>query len=106
MELCRRAIEFIQVINEEGDVRICGWLKDGGIIGRLTDNTMEEIYHSAEADMIRSYHANKIIPIAIPMPVRMWRITPWKRILSGWTRFPNCLRHYILLMKMYVITVV
>ncbi len=59
MELCRRAIEFIQVINEEGDVRICGWLKDGGIIGRLTDNTMEEIYHSAEADMIRSYHANK-----------------------------------------------
>lgn len=59
MELCRRAIEFIQVCNEEGEVRICGWLKDGGIIGRLADNTMEEIYHSAEAELIRTYHVNK-----------------------------------------------
>lgn len=30
MKLCRRAVEFIQVVNEEGEVRICGWLKDGG----------------------------------------------------------------------------
>ena len=59
MELCRRAVEFEQVCNEEGEVRICGWLKDGGIIGRLTDNTMEEIYHSTEAELIREYHANK-----------------------------------------------
>ncbi|MBD5538118.1 MAG: radical SAM protein [Lachnospiraceae bacterium] len=59
MELCRRAVEFVQVCNEEGEVRICGWLKDGGIIGRLTDNTMEEIYHSTEAELIREYHANK-----------------------------------------------
>lgn len=59
MELCRRAVEFIQICNEEGEVRICGWLKDGGIIGRLTDNTMEEIYHSAEAELVREYHANK-----------------------------------------------
>ena len=59
MELCRRTIEFVQVINEEGEVRIYGWLKDGGIIGRLTDNTMEEIYHSTEAELIRAYHANK-----------------------------------------------
>lgn len=59
MELCRRTIEFVQVINEEGDVRICGWLKDGGIIGRLTDNTMEEIYHSSEAELIREFHLNR-----------------------------------------------
>lgn len=59
MELCRRTIEFIQVINEEGEVRICGWLKDGGVIGKLTDNTMEEIYHSSEAELIREYHLNK-----------------------------------------------
>ncbi len=59
MELCRRTIEFVQVINENGEVRLCSWLKDGGIIGRLTDNTMEEIYHSSEAELIREYHLNK-----------------------------------------------
>ena len=59
MKLCRRAVEFIQVVNEEGEVRICGWLKDGGVIGKLTENTMEEIYHSAEADLIREYHLNR-----------------------------------------------
>lgn len=59
MEICRRIIEFVQVCNEEGDVRLCGWLKDGGIIGRLSEGTMEEIYHSAEADLVREYHANK-----------------------------------------------
>lgn len=59
MELCRRTIEFVQVINEDGEVRLCSWLKDGGVIGKLTDNTMEEIYHSSEAELIREYHLNK-----------------------------------------------
>lgn len=59
MELCRRTIEFVQVINENGQVRLCGWLKDGGVIGKLTDNTMEEIYHSTEAELIREYHLNR-----------------------------------------------
>lgn len=59
MELCRRTIEFVQVINENGEVRLCSWLKDGGIIGRLADNTMEEIYHSSEAELIREYHLNR-----------------------------------------------
>lgn len=59
MELCKRVIEFVQIINEEGDVRLCSWLKDGGIIGRLSENTMEEIYHSTEAELVRTYHANK-----------------------------------------------
>ncbi len=59
MELCRRAIEYIQIINEDGEVRVCGWLKDGGRIGKLLDNTMEEIYHSAEAKLIREDHINK-----------------------------------------------
>lgn len=59
MELCRRTIEFVQVINEDGEVRLCSWLKDGGVIGKLTDNTMEEIYHSSEAELIREYHLNR-----------------------------------------------
>lgn len=59
MRLCRNALEFVQVINEEGEVRLCGWQKDGGVIGKLSDNTMEEIYHSTEADLIRERHLNK-----------------------------------------------
>lgn len=59
MELCKRTIEFVQVIDEDGTVRLCSWLKDGGIIGKLTDNTMNEIYHSSEAELIREYHLNK-----------------------------------------------
>lgn len=57
MHLCRRAVEANQVIDADGSVRICGWLYDGGVIGRLTENSMEEIYHSPEAEMIRDMHA-------------------------------------------------
>ena len=33
MKLCQRSIEYVQIIDEEGTVRICGWQKDGGIFG-------------------------------------------------------------------------
>lgn len=56
-KLCKRAIEFVQVINDEGEVRLCSWQKDGGIIGKLSEKTMEEIYNSNEAQMIREKHA-------------------------------------------------
>lgn len=59
MELCKRTIEFVQVINEEGEVRLCSWQKDGGVIGKLTDNTLEEIYHSPEAELIRENHLRR-----------------------------------------------
>ncbi|MCH5256125.1 MAG: radical SAM protein [Lachnospiraceae bacterium] len=59
MKLCKRAIEFVQVMNDNGEVRICGWQKDGGIIGRLTENSMEEIYNSTEANLIKERHINK-----------------------------------------------
>lgn len=58
MQICKRAIEFNQIINEDGAVRICGWLKDGGVIGYLTQNSIEEIYNSPAADQIRQMHAN------------------------------------------------
>lgn len=57
-KLCRRAIEFVQVMNDSGEVRVCGWLKDGGVIGRLTEKSMKEIYNSPEAQMIKDKHAN------------------------------------------------
>lgn len=59
MKLCRRAIEMVQVVDEEGTVRLCSWQKDGGIIGRLTDNSMEEIYNSKAARLIRERHLNR-----------------------------------------------
>ena len=58
MKLCKRAIEFVQVINEEGEVRLCSWLKDGGIIGKLSEKSMEEIYNSKEAQLIKEKHLN------------------------------------------------
>ncbi|MBP3805786.1 MAG: radical SAM protein [Oribacterium sp.] len=57
MRLCKRAKDFVQIINEDGAVRLCSWLHDGGIIGHLTKNSLDEIYHSAEAEMIRDMHA-------------------------------------------------
>ena len=57
MKLCKRAVEFVQVINEDGAVRQCSWLTDGGIIGHLTKNTMEEIYHGPAANLIHEMHA-------------------------------------------------
>lgn len=56
MRICNRAINFVQVVNAEGDVRLCSWLKDGGIIGRLTNNSMEEIYHSEQAELVKNRH--------------------------------------------------
>lgn len=52
MRICRRGLNFIQVINGRGDVRICGWMKDC-IIGNLFENTFEEIYHGEKANRIR-----------------------------------------------------
>lgn len=59
MKLCRRAVEFVQVMNEDGLVRLCSWQKDGGIIGKLTEQSLEEIYHGEEAKMIREKHVKK-----------------------------------------------
>ncbi len=44
MKVCKR-VNFIQIFDNKGTTRICGWLKDGGIIGRLADQSMKEIYH-------------------------------------------------------------
>ncbi|MBO6113878.1 MAG: radical SAM protein [Lachnospiraceae bacterium] len=56
MKICKRAIDTVQVIDEDGTVRLCGWQKDGGVIGRLTENSMEEIYNSHAANVIRNRH--------------------------------------------------
>ena len=57
MKICKRAVEFVQIINEDGAVRQCSWLHDGGIIGFLSKNSMEEIYNSPAAQLIHDMHA-------------------------------------------------
>lgn len=52
MKLCKRAKDFVQIINEDGAIRICGWLTEGGIIGHLPQNSLDEIYHSEAAELI------------------------------------------------------
>lgn len=57
MKICKRGLNFIQIYNNKGDVRICSWLKDGHI-GNLIDNTFEEVFHSEKANIIRSEFEN------------------------------------------------
>ncbi len=57
MKLCKRTIDFVQITNADGAVRLCSWLNDGGIIGHLSENSLEEIYNSNEANLIRKMHA-------------------------------------------------
>lgn len=57
MKICNRAINFVQIINQDGAVRLCSWLNDGGVIGHLTKNSLDEIYHSEAAKLIHDMHA-------------------------------------------------
>ncbi|SHK87969.1 Iron-sulfur cluster-binding domain-containing protein [Selenomonas ruminantium] len=59
MRICERALNFIQIINAEGIVRNCSWQYDGGVIGKLSEASMEEIYNSEEANLIRKKHFDK-----------------------------------------------
>lgn len=53
MKICKHGLDYIQLIDAKGGVRICGWLNEC-YIGSLLDNTMEEIYHSELANEVRS----------------------------------------------------
>ncbi len=59
MRICERALNHIQIINAEGSVRICSWQYDGGVIGKLSEASIEEVYNSEEAKLIRKMHFDK-----------------------------------------------
>jgi len=59
MKICNNALNYVQITNDDGEVRICGWQKDGGVVGRLSQNTFEEIYNSPLAALIRERHLNE-----------------------------------------------
>ena len=52
MKLCERGLNFFQIYNDLGDVRICSWIKDGDV-GNLLEHSIKEIYHGEAADKVR-----------------------------------------------------
>ncbi len=52
MKTCKRLIDFIQLINAEGDVRACGWNRDN-IIGNLHESDIQSILNSEKAKKLR-----------------------------------------------------
>lgn len=51
-KICERLMNFVQVIDAAGTVRLCGWLHDN-IIGSLLDQDMKEIWHGKHAADLR-----------------------------------------------------
>lgn len=52
MRVCKRSVDFVQVIDANGNVRICGWNRNN-IIGSLLEDDFHTIYHSDKAVMVR-----------------------------------------------------
>lgn len=52
MKICKRMLEWVQIIDYKGTVRLCSWINDN-VIGSLSENTLEEIYHSEHARQLR-----------------------------------------------------
>lgn len=52
MKICERGLNFIQVIDVHGKIRVCGWNR-GGVIGSLLENDLSTIYHGKAADRVR-----------------------------------------------------
>ena len=53
MRLCKRGLNFVQIYDDLGSVRICSWTKDG-YVGNLLENSLEEIYHGEKANKLRN----------------------------------------------------
>ena len=52
-KICHRALDFYQVFDESGDVRLCSWIRDN-TIGNLLEDSFYDIYHSDKAEKIRN----------------------------------------------------
>ena len=44
-QICERALNWIQIIDHKGTIRLCSWMYDNAI-GSLSNQTLKEIYHS------------------------------------------------------------
>lgn len=52
MKLCKRGVNFIQIIDAKGNVRVCGWNRNN-IIGSLLEDDLHTIYHNQKAETLR-----------------------------------------------------
>ena len=54
MRVCQRGWEYAQITNEAGEVEICSWASmNYKPIGKLSEKSMYEIWHSEEAERFR-----------------------------------------------------
>lgn len=51
-KICDRALNWVQIIDHHGTVRLCSWLNDN-VIGSLSTQTIKEIYQSDHANELR-----------------------------------------------------
>ncbi len=59
MRLCKKVVDYLQVISPDGDVSVCPWIKNaGGVIGNLKENSFYEIWHGEKVQGIRERLAN------------------------------------------------
>lgn len=52
MKTCSRLVDFVQIINAEGDVRVCSWSGDN-MIGNILTNDFRDIFHGIHAKNLR-----------------------------------------------------
>ncbi|MBO4899326.1 MAG: radical SAM protein [Lachnospiraceae bacterium] len=57
-KICYRALNRFQVYSFNGDVRLCGWMRDQ-YLGNLIDNTVEELFNNENALRIRERLSNQ-----------------------------------------------
>lgn len=57
-KICERALNWIQIIDHKGTVRLCSWLNDNNI-GSLACQNMKEIYHGEHANKLRQKIMNE-----------------------------------------------
>lgn len=55
MRICNRALDFFQIYDCDGRTRICCWTRDC-YIGKITENSVYELYHGEAANHIRNRH--------------------------------------------------
>ena len=56
MHICERALNYLQITDYQGTVRICAWFRKevgGGVIGKLSESSLYDIWHGEKAKMIR-----------------------------------------------------
>lgn len=91
--ICERAKNFFQICDEQGNVRLCGWARDG-YIGKLTEHSIEELYCGKAAVCFRERHAQEDYSLckvdACPY-LAMGDIDKHKVSYSGKERLPESL---------------